>query len=82
MNRLYTLILFLFCSIVLSAQTIHVSAPQNVSAGEQFRLQYKVMTQDVEDFRAGEVPEGLELLMGPRTSVQSSFQMTTGHTSS
>lgn len=82
MNRLYTLILFLFCSIVLSAQTIHVSAPQNVSAGEQFRLQYKVMTQDVEDFRAGEVPEGLEVLMGPRTSVQSSFQMTNGHTSS
>ena len=64
------------------AQSIQVNAPQHVSVGEQFRLRYTVMTQDVEDFRAGEVPEGLEVLMGPRTSVQSSFQMTNGHTSS
>ena len=82
MNRLYTLILLSFCAINLMAQSIQVNAPQHVSVGEQFRLRYTVMTQDVEDFRAGEVPEGLEVLMGPRTSVQSSFQMTNGHTSS
>ena len=50
--------------------------------GEQFRLTYTVNTQDVSGFRAGNIPDGLEVLMGPSTSSQSSFQMINGRTSS
>ncbi|MGM9713670.1 MAG: BatD family protein [Prevotella sp.] len=64
------------------AQTIQVSAPQHVNVGEQFRLRYTVQTQDIQGFRAGTIPDGLEVLMGPSTSSQSSFQMVNGHTSS
>ena len=41
-----------------------------------------INTQDVRGFRAGRMPEGFEVLMGPSTSTQSSFQMVNGHTSS
>lgn len=65
-----------------SAQQITGSAPAQVAVGEQFRLTYKVNTDDVEGFRAGNIPAELEVLMGPSTSHQSSFQMINGHTSS
>lgn len=61
---------------------ISVSVPSRVSVGENFRLAYTINTQDVEDFRAGNIPGGLELIAGPYTSQQSSFQMVNGHTSS
>lgn len=61
---------------------ITVSAPTHVAAGENFRLAYTINTQDVEDFRSGNIPNGLELLAGPYTSQQSSYQMVNGHTSS
>ena len=64
------------------AQTLTGSAPSHVAAGEQFRLTYTVNTQDVSDFRAGNVPEELEVLIGPNRSMQSSYQMINGHTSS
>lgn len=63
-------------------QQISVSVPSHVSAGENFRLSYTIHTQDVEDFRAGNIPQALEVLAGPYTSQQSSFQMVNGHTSS
>ena len=68
--------------VSVSAQQITGSAPSQVAVGEQFRLTYKVNTDDVEGFRAGNVPTELEVLMGPSTSRQSSFQMINGHTSS
>lgn len=61
---------------------ISVSAPSKVSAGENFRIAYTINTQDVDDFRAGNIPSGLELIAGPYTSQQSSYQMINGHTSS
>ncbi len=61
---------------------ISVEAPSRVAAGENFRLSYTVNTQDVEDFRAGNVPEGLEVIAGPYTSRQSSYQIINGHTTS
>ena len=64
------------------AQRITASAPSQVAVGEQFRLTYTVNTDDVEGFRAGNMPSELEVLMGPSTSRQSSFQMVNGHTSS
>lgn len=65
----------------VSAQ-ISVSVPSHVQAGENFRLAYTINNQDVEDFRAGFIPEGLELIAGPYTSQQSSYQMVNGHTTS
>ena len=64
------------------AQTLTGSAPSHVATGEQFRLTYTVNTQDVSDFRAGDIPDELEVLIGPNRSMQSSYQMINGHTSS
>lgn len=73
---------FLIEGTDLSQAQISVSAPSRVSAGENFRIAYTINTQDVEDFRAGNIPSGLELIAGPYTSQQSSYQMINGHTSS
>lgn len=83
MNRLCA-IFILLCTIafVTKAQTLVAEAPSQVAAGEQFRLTYTVNTQNVSGFRVGTIPEELEVLMGPSTSSQSSFQMVNGHTSS
>lgn len=71
------------CGIKCSyAQSISVQAPSKVPAGDNFRLSYTVNTQDVEDFRAGNIPSGIEVIAGPYTSQQSSYQMVNGHTSS
>lgn len=64
------------------AQQINVSAPSHVAAGEMFRVAYSINTRDVEEFRMGNVPAGLEVIAGPYTSSQSSYQMINGHTSS
>ena len=75
----------MFCTftvMIVKAQKVTVSVPSQVAAGENFRLAYTVNTQDVEDFRAGNIPSVLEVLAGPYTSSQSSFQMVNGHTSS
>jgi hypothetical protein len=73
---------FLIGGTDFSQAQISVSAPSRVSAGENFRIAYTINTQDVEDFRAGNIPSGLELIAGPYTSQQSSYQMINGHTSS
>ncbi len=74
-------VLLLVCTTALG-QSIVGRAPTQVAVGEQFRLTYTVNTDDVEEFRAGNIPEALEVLMGPSTSSQSSFQMVNGKTSS
>ena len=66
----------------MEAQQISVSAPTHVAAGENFRVAYTINTRDVEEFRMGGVGEGLEVIAGPYTSSQSSYQMINGHTSS
>ena len=74
--------LFTFLPLSLFSQTLTGSAPSHVAVGEQFRLTYTVNTQDVSDFRAGAIPDELEVLIGPNRSMQSSYQMINGHTSS
>ena len=69
-------------STQMKAQHISVSAPTHVAAGENFRVAYTINTRDVEEFRLGGVGEGLEVIAGPYTSSQSSYQMINGHTSS
>jgi tetratricopeptide (TPR) repeat protein len=74
--------LFNFYIATMVAQQITGRAPSQVAVGEQFRLTYTVNTDDVSGFRAGNIPDAFEVLMGPSTSTQSSFQMVNGHTSS
>lgn len=76
------LLLGLLFGINVAQGQISVSVPSHVAVGENFRLAYTINTQDVEDFRAGNIPEGLEVIAGPYTSQQSSYQMVNGHTSS
>lgn len=87
MRRILLYFILLFTAIIggrlkMEAQ-ISVSAPSRVSAGENFRLAYTINTQDVENFRVGSIPSGFELIAGPYTSQQSSYQMDmNGHASS
>ena len=74
--------LFNFYIATMVAQQITGRAPSHVAVGEQFRLSYTVNTDDVSGFRAGNIPDAFEVLMGPSTSTQSSYQMVNGHTSS
>ena len=84
-NVMVRVLLVLFavnCSILtLQAQTLTASAPSRVAVGEQFRLTYTVNTQNVSDFRAGDIPSELEVLIGPNQSMQSSYQIINGHAS-
>jgi tetratricopeptide (TPR) repeat protein len=82
MSRYYTLFTFLLLSVALHAQRFVAEAPSQVSVGEQFRVTYTVNTQNANGFRVGSFPDAFEVLMGPSTSVQSSYQMVNGHTSS
>lgn len=81
-RHLLILQILLCCVLGIKAQKLIVNAPSRVSAGENFRLTYTVSTQNVSDFRIGNVPEALEIITGPYKSSQSSFQMINGHTSS
>ena len=76
------LLMMLGYHVHVDAQHISVSAPSHVAAGENFRVAYTINTSDVEEFRMGGVQEGLEVIAGPYTSSQSSYQMINGHTSS
>ena len=76
---LFTLSVLVVCAY---AQKLTADAPSHVSVGEQFRLTYTVNTQDVSGFAVGAIPEEFEVLMGPSTSSQSSFQMINGKTTS
>ena len=77
---LFVIFSLLFSHVV--AQTLTGRAPGQVAVGEQFRLSYTVNTDDARNFRAGDIPDAFDVLMGPSTSTQSSFQMVNGHTSS
>lgn len=76
------LLMMLGYHVHVDAQHISVSAPSHVAAGENFRVAYTINTSDVEEFRMGRVQDGLEVIAGPYTSSQSSYQMINGHTSS
>lgn len=81
MKRITILLMMVMTTAFAVAQTLTASAPSRVSVGEQFRLSYTVNTQNVSDFRAGNIPAEFEVLIGPNRSMQSSYQMINGHTS-
>ena len=80
--HIFVFTLMLAVVALTSQAQIAVSVPSHVEAGENFRLSYTINTQDVDEFRAGNIPGGLELIAGPYTSQQSSYRMVNGHTSS
>ena len=82
MRLLTALLISQFSFLISVAQTLTGRAPAQVAVGEQFRLSYTVNTDDAKGFRAGDIPDAFDVLMGPSTSQQSSFQMVNGHTSS
>ena len=82
MKRHILLMVALANVMFVAAQRLTVSAPSKVAAGENFRIAYTINTQDVDDFKAGNIPSAIEVIAGPYTSSQSSYQMTNGHTSS
>ena len=75
-----SLLNFYIATIV--AQTLTGRAPDQVAVGEQFRLSYTVNTDEARGFRAGNIPDAFDVLMGPSTSTQSSYQLVNGHMSS
>lgn len=83
MKRSSIFLICLFIACACFSQVIHVSTPSRVEAGENFRVSFKVTTQDVDDFRSGlHSTDVVEVIAGPYTSSESSFQMVNGHTSS
>lgn len=83
MKKAFSIYIFLLLSLVVYAQGIQVTAPSTVAAGENFRVEYHVSSDDVSDARFnGSIPDGLEEIAGPYVSTQSSFQIINGHTSS
>ena len=83
MKKSSILLICLFIACACFSQVIRVSTPSRVEAGENFRVSFKVTTQDVDDFRSGlHSTDVVEVIAGPYTSSESSFQMVNGHTSS
>lgn len=83
MKRSSIFLICLFIACACFSQVIRVSTPLRVEAGENFRVSFKVTTQDVDDFRSGlHSTDVVEVIAGPYTSSESSFQMVNGHTSS
>ncbi len=82
MRKLLMIIGLVCVTAAAVAQTLMGSAPPNLAMGEQFRLTYTISNKDVEDFRVGNIPDAFEVLIGPNRSVQSSYQMINGKTSS
>lgn len=81
-----TYILSFLCLLLLplaaGAQRLTARAPQSVETGQQFKVVYSIDTDDASGFRMGEVPDGIEVLIGPMTSQSSSWSMTSSGVSS
>lgn len=82
MKRLLHIVILMTLSISVWADdvSLRVSAPSSVVAGGKFRVQFTVNTQNVSNFTAPDF-KGFEVIYGPATSSQSSFQMINGRTS-
>ena len=82
MKRLLYILIFIMLSVSGLADEIsfRASAPSTVEAGGKFRVQFILNTQNVSGFNAPDF-KGFEVIYGPATSSQSSFQMINGRTS-
>ena len=84
MRKIVLLLIFITTAIALWADekiTFTASAPEVVVSGDQFRLTFSINSQKIKDFRAPNI-KGLEVLMGPSRSTQSSTQIINGNVTS
>jgi len=81
-GKMMLTLLMLMMGMAAFAQQFTAKAPSTVEVGSQFRLTFTVNSQDVDHFQQPNIPDDIEVLMGPSVSTQSSFQMINGHTSS
>ncbi|MBE6275300.1 MAG: protein BatD [Bacteroides sp.] len=84
MRKIVLLFIFIATALTTWADekiTFTASAPEVVVSGDQFRLTFTVNSQKVRDFRAPSI-NGLEVLMGPSRSTQSSTQIINGKVTS
>ena len=80
MKRL-SIILFLFCSALIHAQTLKVAADKNSAiVGEQILIQYTINTKG-DNFKSPNF-QGLRVLSGPNPSTQSSYTFVNGKSQS
>lgn len=80
MKRIFLILSVFVTGIIASlAQTVKLQAPEVCEVGRRINISYIVDTHDVDDIRVGSFP-GFEVLYGPSTSSQSSFQMINGKT--
>lgn len=82
MRRIAALAFIFTITLAAIAQRVVVHAPARVSAGENFRLEYTVNTDDAESMRLGDVPDAFEVVYGPSVSQQTSYSVINGHASS
>lgn len=77
----YILALFGFIEFNLCAQDISFTAsgPSVIGVGEQFRVVFKINTDDISKFTPPSI-SGFDILAGPSTSRMSSFNMVNGKT--
>ena len=72
-----SIILFFFCSALLQAQQLKVSADKNPAiVGEQIVIQYKI-NEEADNFISPNF-KGLKVLSGPNPSTQSSYSFVNG----
>ena len=84
MRKIVLLLIFITTAIASWADekiTFTASAPEVVVSGNQFRLTFSINSQKIKDFRAPNI-KGLEVLMGPSRSTQSSTQIINGNVTS
>ncbi len=81
MKRYFAFLIVAFVSLASFADnvTLNVFAPSTVEEGDKFRVQFTVNTQNVSNFQAPDF-SGFEVIYGPSTSTQSSYQIINGHT--
>ena len=76
-----SIILFLFCSALIHAQTLKVSVDKNPAiVGEQILIQYTINTKG-DNFKSPNF-KGLRVLSGPNPSTQSSYTFVNGKSKS
>lgn len=82
MKRLYIILCTIFLTLSAFADDVRMtlSAPSTVEVGDKFRVQFTVNTQSVSNFSAPDF-KGFDVIYGPSTSTQSSFQIINGRTS-
>ena len=78
--HIFILICFSISSWADGDVSFRVSAPSTVEAGGKFRVQFTINTQNATNFSAPDF-KGFEVIYGPATSSQSSFQIINGRTS-